>query len=702
MAGLEGRALRVCSCNRTIGIDAKGLAGALKLGAPLEVHSALCRQDAAAFKAALGEGEALVACTQEAALFGELAEAEGSSAPIRFVNVREAAGWSSDAAAAMPKMAALIAAAALPEPVPVPAVPMQSGGQLLVIGPAEAALPWAERLAETLQVSVLATSSRGAELPLERAYPVWSGRVTRVSGWLGAFEVEWAQENPIDLEACTRCNACVRACPEGAIDFSYQVDLSKCRSHRDCVKACGAIGAIDFGRGAAPRGDRFDLVLDLQREPALRLHALPLGYAAPGDDPLEQALAAHKLAALVGEFEKPRYVAYDERICAHSRSGRPGCNRCLDVCSSGAIRDDGDRVKVEPQLCAGCGGCASVCPSGAMRYEYPNAEEVGLRLRTLLSTYGGAGGREACVLVHDGERGRALLGEVGRRGAAKGRGLPSRVLPLEAFHVAASGMDLLLSAIAHGASQARVLATPDVAPEYVAALREQMRWANAFLAGLGHAGAHLDVLEVDGAAALEAALWSLAPAQGVAKPATYAVPRQKRGALDFAIDHLARHAPAAREEVPLPAGAPFGALRVNAETCTLCKACIGSCPESALLDAQDAPALRFIERNCVQCGLCANTCPEKAITLVPRLLLTAKAKEPVVLHEDQPFDCVRCGKPFGTRAMVRNMIGKVGGHSMFSGGGALKRLEMCADCRVVDMMDAKDEKTIFDFPKGSA
>ena len=64
-------------------------AGALKLGAPLEIQAALCRQDAAAFKAALGEGEALVACTQEAALFGELAEAEGSTAPIRFVNVPE-------------------------------------------------------------------------------------------------------------------------------------------------------------------------------------------------------------------------------------------------------------------------------------------------------------------------------------------------------------------------------------------------------------------------------------------------------------------------------------------------------------------------------------------------------------------------------------------------------------------------------------
>ena len=72
-----------------------------------------------------------------------------------------------------------------------------------------------------------------------------------VNGHLGAFEVAWEQENPIDLEVCTRCNACIRACPESAIDFSYQIDIDKCKSHRECVKACGAIGAIDFARASA-------------------------------------------------------------------------------------------------------------------------------------------------------------------------------------------------------------------------------------------------------------------------------------------------------------------------------------------------------------------------------------------------------------------------------------------------------------------
>jgi ferredoxin len=425
-------------------------------------------------------------------------------------------------------------------------------------------------------------------------------------------------------------------------------------------------------------------VLDLSRAPLINLHQPPQGYFAPGDDPLEQALAAQKLAGLVGEFEKPKFFQYREKICAHSRSGKQGCNACIDVCSSGAISADGDHVKVESHLCAGCGGCATVCPSGAMTYVYPKVPDMGARLKAALATYRDAGGKDACILFHDATEGRAALLSYAR----KAKGLPGRVIPVECFHAASIGMDLMLGAMAYGASQISILVTDKTAEGYVAALKRQIGYAETIVNALGYPGKHFSLVENPGE------LWELQPAATVAKPASFNLSPEKRTTLDFALDHLARHEP---KTIPLPMGAPFGALAVNKQTCTLCKACIGACPESALIDATETPALRFIERTCVQCGLCVNTCPENAIALIPRLLLGKEAKEAVTLNEAEPFNCVRCGKPFGTRQMVDNMLGKLSGHSMFAGG--TRRLQMCGDCRVVDMMETKNESTIFDYKK---
>ena len=187
----------------------------------------MCRRDVGAYLQAIqSNGDVVVACTQEQRLFSDLAvQTNAKTSVIKFVNIRETGGWSQDAKNASPKIAAFLAAAHLPDPDPVPTVTYKSNGRLLIIGTLDVAEPVAAMLADNLQITVFTqgyaspiTQDGNAKPEMQsgqatstqiRNHPVLGGEIVELDGWLGAFKLTWKRSNPIDLDVCTRCNACV-------------------------------------------------------------------------------------------------------------------------------------------------------------------------------------------------------------------------------------------------------------------------------------------------------------------------------------------------------------------------------------------------------------------------------------------------------------------------------------------------------------
>ncbi len=421
----------------------------------------------------------------------------------------------------------------------------------------------------------------------------------------------------------------------------------------------------------------FDLVLDLSDKPLLSVALAPFGYIhATTDDAIAEAVA--ELATLRGEFEKPRYFNYDSGICAHSRSELAGCSRCIDVCVTGAISSFGEGIKVDPFLCQGCGSCATLCPSGAMTYAYPRPSEAIDRTRQ--------------TLVADATH-TILLHTEAQQEVIDTAGLADSVTPLLVEEVSAFGADYWLSLLAGPAKHILLLLDSAAQDPNRQALQSQLEWVEPLLKGLGVEHMPIQLISSDQLNDSLEAL-SASPPSVFDKTVShdFSTHNDKRQTLRLALDALSEDLAPAAATVELPAHSLFGRINVDTKACTLCMACVSTCPAKALLDGQDTPALRFVEANCVQCGLCEQACPESAISLQAQYTWDSiEARKIETLHDEQPFHCVRCHTAFTTQAMIDTMTSKLAGHWMFQDEKAVRRLKLCGDCRVRDMFE--DEST---------
>jgi len=513
-----------------------------------------------------------------------------------------------------------------------------SRGRTLVVGPAARVDEMIAELGESpLAISVLVTDGVRAAAAEERdGVEVYLASVKSIGGHLGAWTVQVTRDD-------------------------RELDL----------------GEVVHGE-AAPH---FDLLFDLQQPRALSAQTAALGYFTPSDS-VAMSAAISAAGELVGEFQKPRFFNYNPDICAHGRAGITGCTRCIDACPTDAIISIGEQIEVDAYLCQGGGVCASTCPSGAMTYAYPPMADSLSAIRSGLIAYREAGGESACLLIHDEEDGLAAV-------AQAAASLPENCIAFSVEESATLGLDAWLAALAWGADTIRILITAATPPSVVSALREQCETASALLQFAGHDAQRVGLISTN-----ELDAFANDVGNNPSPAAGFAPVDDKRSMIRMAFDHIAAGADITAE-VELPKHAAFGEIVIDTQACTLCMSCASVCPTAAITPGGESPALRFTEWNCVQCGTCESACPENAISLHARYLMDNDRRMSTrTLHEEAPFDCVKCGKPFATASVMQRMQEKLKDHWMFQNPEQRRRLQMCEDCRVTDLYAAEGGLTI--------
>ncbi len=591
-----------------------------------KVHSGLCTHQADMAASLIKTGDAIIACAQERVFFEELAGDLGVSAPD-FLDLRDRAGWSDEAKDAGPKMAALLTDSLSPAPA-TKTFDVSSDGLCLILGAASVVEKAAQNLRPHLNVSTLLEPG---DTPFQaRGFDVIAGTLKHASGSLGNFDVK--------------------------IDALQQLEP-------------GGRGALEFGAPRDGAQTQCDIILDLRG--GTSLFPAPEkrdGYLrADPNHPDAVAAAILEASHLIGTFEKPLYLSLNPSLCAHSRAEQTGCSKCLDICPTSAILPAGDHVDINPSVCAGCGACAALCPSGAISYDDPTPDFLFQRMSRLAEAYIKAGGTSPKLLVHDKDFGSELIGLAARFE----RGLPADVIPMDLERVSGFGHAEMLAALACGFSRVDVLKSPHTESD---ALQSELALAQAMTAHVFE----LRILDPNEPSALCEALYD-APLTQV--PHDQILPLGTRRQVSRLAVKTLR--PNLEEPVPLPAGAPYGAVLIDTDACTLCLSCASLCPSGALGDNPEMPQLRFQEDACLQCGLCTKVCPENAITLVPQLDTSDGAFTQRVLHEEEPFPCVECGKLFGVKSTIEKVAEKLEGkHELFATSDAARMIRMCDDCRV--------------------
>jgi ferredoxin len=222
----------------------------------------------------------------------------------------------------------------------------------------------------------------------------------------------------------------------------------------------------------------------------------------------------------------------------------------------------------------------------------------------------------------------------------------------------------------------------------VAGLAKTLALAEPILVGLGFGAGRVATIETDDPDALGETLRSIAAPEPAPRPASFMPVGAKRDVLRLALLELRDAAPVPADVIALPEGAPFGAVEIDVDGCTLCLSCVSACPTGAGRSRSADAALY---------GECL-----RAVRVVQGDLpgkgdrAQAAARYPCRQHarpraqggEAVPLPSVRQAVRRQDRDRPRRGQARRQALDVSGGGPGLEAFRMCGDCRVIAAAEA--------------
>ena len=214
---------------------------------------------------------------------------------------------------------------------------------------------------------------------------------------------------------------------------------------------------IKFGNRANGVETSCDILIDLTGDtPLFTGWEKRDGYfRAAGDDVTALAAVEREASQMIGEFEKPIYVKYDEDLCAHSRTRLMVVRAALMF-----VQQEQSKVLVitliSTQQYVEVVACVVPCAHQGLLKPLIHLLITSLVALQAFSTITGSWRKNPVLLLHDGTYGTEMIETIARYG----RGLPANMLPVSMHSMGRAGHDAMVAAVALGCHQVFVLLNP--------------------------------------------------------------------------------------------------------------------------------------------------------------------------------------------------------------------------------------------------